>query len=199
MGAYHGKAGFDKFKDDYKGTEHNRAKRGLADLITAKRGSQFIKARESDDAQPWMMTLALRSPHTPLVPAKRYENADVPATMAPGAEVRLRYAFIVKCTGVDKDAAGNVTAVHCTYDPETRSGTPGADTRKVKGNIHWLSAAHAVPAEVRLYDHLFSRPDPGAGGDLLADPAIGVHHWTSHDRVMRLAATVEMVAGLRHQ
>jgi glutaminyl-tRNA synthetase len=82
--------------------------------------------------------------------------------LAPGAEVRLRYAFIVKCTGVDKDAAGNVTAVHCTYDPETRSGTPGADTRKVKGNIHWLSAAHAVPAEVRLYDRLFRVPFPGA-------------------------------------
>jgi len=78
-----GKAGFDKFKDDYKGTEHNRAKRGLADLITAKRGSQFIKSRESDDSQPWMMTLALRSPHTPLVPAKRYENAHVPAFHPP--------------------------------------------------------------------------------------------------------------------
>jgi len=78
-----GKAGFDKFKDDYKGTEHNRAKRGLADLITAKRGSQFIKHQESDDSRPWMMTLSLRSPHTPLVPAKRYENAHVPAFHPP--------------------------------------------------------------------------------------------------------------------
>ncbi len=82
--------------------------------------------------------------------------------LAPGAEVRLRYGYIVKCTGADKDAAGNVTAVHCTYDPDTRSGTPGADARKVKGNIHWLSAAHAVPAEVRLYDRLFHVPFPGA-------------------------------------
>ena len=65
------------------------------------------------------------------------------------------------CIGADKDAAGNVVAVHCTYDPETRSGTPGADARKVKGNIHWLSAAHAVPAEVRLYDRLFAVPFPG--------------------------------------
>ena len=64
--------------------------------------------------------------------------------LAPGAEVRLRYGYIVRCVGADKDADGNVTTVHCTYDPATRSGTPGADARKVKGNIHWLSAAHAV-------------------------------------------------------
>ncbi|HEY5307870.1 MAG TPA: glutamine--tRNA ligase/YqeY domain fusion protein, partial [Casimicrobiaceae bacterium] len=82
--------------------------------------------------------------------------------LTPGAEVRLRYGYIIRCVGADKDAAGNVTAVHCTYDPATRSGTPGADTRKVKGNIHWLSAAHAVPAEVRLYDRLFRVPFPGA-------------------------------------
>ena len=89
-------------------------------------------------------------------PAKGYFR------LAPGAEVRLRYGYIVKCTGAQKDAAGNVTVVHCTYDPETRSGTPGADARKVKGNIHWLSVAHAVPAEVRLYDRLFQVPFPGA-------------------------------------
>ncbi len=82
--------------------------------------------------------------------------------LAPGAEVRLRYAYIVRCVGADKDAGGNVTTVHCTYDPATRSGTAGADARKVKGNIHWLSAAHAVPAEVRLYDRLFAVPFPGA-------------------------------------
>ena len=81
--------------------------------------------------------------------------------LSPGAEVRLRYAYIVRCTGFEKDADGNVTVVHCTYDPATRSGTPGADARKVKGNIHWLSAAHAVPAEVRLYDRLFAVPFPG--------------------------------------
>jgi glutaminyl-tRNA synthetase len=82
--------------------------------------------------------------------------------LAPGAEVRLRYAYIVRCTGADKDADGKVTTVHCTVDPETRSGTPGADARKVKGNIHWLAAAHAVRAEVRLYDRLFAVPFPGA-------------------------------------
>lgn len=78
-----GKAGFNKFKDDYKGTEHDRAERGLADLITAHRGSRFIQARESVDSQPWMMTLAMRSPHTPLVPAKRYEDAKVPKFRPP--------------------------------------------------------------------------------------------------------------------
>ncbi len=81
--------------------------------------------------------------------------------LAPGAEVRLRYAYIVRCTGVEKDAAGNVTVVHCTYDPSTRSGTPGAEARKVKGNIHWLAVDEAVPAEVRLYDRLFGVPFPG--------------------------------------
>ena len=82
--------------------------------------------------------------------------------LTPGAEVRLRYGYIVKCTGATKDAAGVVTEVHCTYDPATRSGTPGADARKVKGNIHWLSAPHAVPAEVRDHDRLFKVPFPGA-------------------------------------
>jgi glutaminyl-tRNA synthetase len=82
--------------------------------------------------------------------------------LTPGAEVRLRFAYIVRCVGAEKDAAGNVTVVHCTYDPATRSGTPGADARKVRGNIHWLSAAHALPAEVRLYDRLFAVPFPGA-------------------------------------
>jgi glutaminyl-tRNA synthetase len=81
--------------------------------------------------------------------------------LAPGTEARLRYAYIVRCTGVEKDAAGNVTVVHCTYDPATRSGTPGAEARKVKGNIHWVSVGEAVPAEVRLYDRLFRVPFPG--------------------------------------
>ena len=88
--------------------------------------------------------------------------------LTPGSEVRLRYAYIVRCVGADKDAAGNVTAVHCTYDPATRSGTPGAETRKVKGNIHWLSAAHAERAEVRLYDRLFIVPEPGRAREVAA-------------------------------
>jgi len=90
--------------------------------------------------------------------------------LAPGAEVRLRYGYIVRCTRAERDAAGNVSVVHCTYDPSTRSGTAGADARKVKGNIHWLSTAHAVPAEVRLYDRLFAVPFPGARNPRGAQP-----------------------------
>jgi glutaminyl-tRNA synthetase len=78
--------------------------------------------------------------------------------LSPGAEVRLRYAYIVKCTGVERDAAGRVTTVRCTYDPGSRGGD--ARGRRVKGTIHWVSAAHAAEAEVRLYDHLFSVPRP---------------------------------------
>ncbi len=78
----------------------------------------------------------------------------------PGNEVRLRYAYFVKCTNVVKDAAGNVTEIHCTYDPATRGGNTPPDGRKVKGTIHWVDAATAVKAEVRLYDHLFKTPDP---------------------------------------
>ena len=79
--------------------------------------------------------------------------------LAPGREVRLRYAYIVKCVGVVKDDTGEVTEIHCTYDPETRSGGPAAG-RKVKATIHWVSAVHAVNAQVRLYDHFFTKPDP---------------------------------------
>jgi glutaminyl-tRNA synthetase len=79
--------------------------------------------------------------------------------LAPGREVRLRWAYFVKCVNAVKDAAGNVVELHCTYDPATKGGN-APDGRKVKGTIHWVSAAHAVDAEVRLYDHLFSKPDP---------------------------------------
>jgi len=88
----------------------------------------------------------------------------------PGNSVRLRYGYVVKCTGCDKDADGALTAVHCEYLPDTKSGTPGADSVKVKGNIHWVSAAHAYEAEVRLYDRLFRTAQPGADtGDFLDD------------------------------
>jgi glutaminyl-tRNA synthetase len=81
----------------------------------------------------------------------------------PGNRVRLRFGFVVKCTGADKDAAGHVTAVHCEYFPDSKSGTPGADQYKVKGNIHWVCAKSGYPAQVRLYDRLFKVPHPGAG------------------------------------
>jgi glutaminyl-tRNA synthetase len=79
--------------------------------------------------------------------------------LAPGREVRLRYGYFITCTDAVKNAAGDVVELHCTYDPATRGGN-APDGRKVKSTIHWLSAAHAVDAEVRLYDHLFSRENP---------------------------------------
>ena len=88
--------------------------------------------------------------------------------LAPGREVRLRAAYFITCQDVVKDAAGRVTELRCTYDPETRGGD-APDGRRPKATLHWVSAANAVPAEVRLYDHLYTRPDPGASDDLLAD------------------------------
>ncbi len=82
----------------------------------------------------------------------------------PGNRVRLRYGYVVECTGCDKDENGNVVAVHCNYFADSKSGTDGANNYKVKGNIHWVSAPHAVKAEVRMYDRLFSDPHPDAGG-----------------------------------
>jgi glutaminyl-tRNA synthetase len=80
--------------------------------------------------------------------------------LSPGAEVRLRYGYIIKCVGVVKDAAGSITELRCTYDPNTLSGKGPEAGRRVKGTIHWVSAAHAVRGEVRLYDRLFSVEDP---------------------------------------
>ncbi len=87
----------------------------------------------------------------------------------PGNSVRLRFGFVVKCVGCDKDAAGNITAVHCEYLPDSKSGTPGADSHKVKGNIHWVSARHAYRAEVRIFDRLFRVESPGAEREFLQD------------------------------
>ncbi len=84
--------------------------------------------------------------------------------LEPGGEVRLKGAYIIKCEDVVKDADGNITEIHCTYDPETRSGLPGSQ-RKVKGTLHWVSAAHAVDATARLYDRLFNVENPAAEPD----------------------------------
>ncbi len=89
--------------------------------------------------------------------------------LSPGQEVRLRYAYFVTCREVVKDAAGNVVELKCTYDPATRGGNTPPDGRKVKATLHWVSAKHAVAAEVRMYDHLFANPNPDAAnfvGDL---------------------------------
>ena len=88
--------------------------------------------------------------------------------LAPGREVRLRGAYFVTCREVVKDAAGEIVELRCTYDPATRGGD-APDGRRPKATLHWVSADHAIPAEVRLYDHLFVRPDPGTDGDLFAD------------------------------
>ncbi|MCE0810933.1 glutamine--tRNA ligase [Buttiauxella sp. A2-C1_F] len=84
-----------------------------------------------------------------------------------GKEVRLRNAYVIKADRVEKDEAGNITMLHCSYDPDTLSKDP-ADGRKVKGVIHWVSAEHALPVEIRLYDRLFSVANPGAAEDFLA-------------------------------
>jgi glutaminyl-tRNA synthetase len=83
--------------------------------------------------------------------------------LSPGAEVRLRYAYIVRCTGVERDASGQVVTVRCTYDPDSRGGDSRG--RRVRGTIHWVSASHSIPAEVRLYEHLFSAPRPDEADD----------------------------------
>jgi glutaminyl-tRNA synthetase len=80
--------------------------------------------------------------------------------LSPGKEVRLRYGYFITCTGVEKDEKGEITEIHCSYDPATRGGN-APDGRKVKSTIHWVSAAHAIDAEVRLYDNLFSKENPG--------------------------------------
>ena len=92
------------------------------------------------------------------VPVKGFHRLTV------GGEVKLRFGYIIKCTGVVKDELGNILELHGEYDPASREGIHTADGRKVKGVIHWVSAAHAVTAEVRLFDRLFSDPQPDRGG-----------------------------------
>jgi glutaminyl-tRNA synthetase len=88
--------------------------------------------------------------------------------LSPGKEVRLRWGYLVTCQSIERDETGAVIALRCTYDPESRGGN-APDGRKVQATLHWVAAADAVPAEIRLYSHLFNRPDPGADGDALAD------------------------------
>ncbi|MBV9262588.1 MAG: glutamine--tRNA ligase, partial [Pseudolabrys sp.] len=95
-------------------------------------------------------------------PAKRFFR------LSPGNEVRLRYAYFITCASVVKDANGNVAELRCTYDPATKGGN-APDGRKVKATMHWLSAADAMPAEVRLYNPLFSKPDPSGGENFAAE------------------------------
>ncbi len=89
--------------------------------------------------------------------------------LGPGREVRLRYGYFITCREAVKNAAGEVVELRCTYDPATRGGNAPPDGRRVQATLHWVAAADAIKAEVRLYNHLFTRPDPGADGDLMAD------------------------------
>ncbi len=111
------------------------------------------------------------------VPSKGYFR------LFPGNKVRLRYGYVVECTGCDKDADGNVIAVHCNYFADSKSGTEGSANYKVKGNIHWVSTEGALEAEVRLYDRLFTDANPDAGGKdfmtLLNPNALEVVHSVS--------------------
>src|SRR5256884_2435607 len=112
--------------------------------------------------------------------------------LAPGREVRLRYAYFVTCTDVVKDASGEIVEVRCTYDSETRGGD-APDGRRPKATLHWLSSEHAVPAEGRLYDRLFTRPDPGAAGDPFAD--LNPNSETVLDMCLVEPALVELPVG----
>ena len=97
------------------------------------------------------------------VPVKKFFR------LAPLKEVRLKGAYFVTCVGVDKDADGNTTAVHCTYDPETKSGS-GFDGRKVKGTLHWVNADTAVKAEARLYDYMMLDNPEEPDGEMIMNP-----------------------------
>jgi glutaminyl-tRNA synthetase len=96
-------------------------------------------------------------------PVKKYFR------LFPGNQVRLRYGYVVTCTGYDTDKDGSVTTVYCEYLPDTKSGTPGSESVKVKGNIHWVSCKHALDAQVNLYDRLFKTEHPGAESDSYLD------------------------------
>jgi glutaminyl-tRNA synthetase len=107
-------------------------------------------------------------------PSKGFFRLFPPIGDQPGSRVRLRHGFVIECTGFETDSNGNVIAVNANYFPDSKSGTAGSNNYKVKGNIHWISAAEAIPSEVRLYDHLFSDPHPDSGDKNFLD-AINPH------------------------
>jgi glutaminyl-tRNA synthetase len=102
--------------------------------------------------------------------------------LKPGGEVRLRFAYIIRCDEVVKDENGEISELRCSYDPDTRSGSASSE-RKVKGTVHWVSARHGVTAEVRLYDRLFTDPDPGSASD--------IHSILNPDSLKSVNATLE--------
>ncbi|HEY1691886.1 MAG TPA: glutamine--tRNA ligase/YqeY domain fusion protein [Polyangiaceae bacterium] len=138
----------------------------------------YPEGKEDSFDAPWSMEDAAQGtrpvPFGREILIEREDFAEVPPKgwfrMTPGGEVRLRHACIVKCTGVVKDEKGEVTEVRCTWDPDSRGGN-AKDGRKIKGTLHWVSAKHGIPAEVRLYDRLFATEKPGEeeGKDFLAE------------------------------
>ncbi|HRI93186.1 MAG TPA: glutamine--tRNA ligase/YqeY domain fusion protein [Accumulibacter sp.] len=118
-----------------------------------------LKPETGKRAMPFGRELWIEREDFMAQPSKGYHR------LYPGNMARLRYGYVVKCTGFDRDDSGVVSAVHCEYFADSKSGTPGADGYKVKGNLHWISVAEACRAEVRLYDRLFAVPSPGARRD----------------------------------
>jgi len=107
-------------------------------------------------------------------PIKGFFRLYPPIGDQAGGRVRLRHGFVIECTGFEADANGKVIQVNATHFPDSKSGTPGSNNYKVKGNIHWVSVAEAVPAQVRLYDYLFNDPHPDSGDKNFLD-AINPH------------------------
>jgi glutaminyl-tRNA synthetase len=134
----------------------------------AERSEELVAANHPDDSAagtrklPFGRELYIERDDFMEDPPKKFFR------LAPGREVRLRYAYFVTCREALKNAAGEIVELRCTYDPATRGGN-APDGRKVQATIHWVAAAASLPAEIRLYNPLFTRPDPAAGGDLLAD------------------------------
>jgi len=166
---------------------NDRAPRAVAVLDPVKLIIDNYPADQSETCEapvhPHKPELGKRSfPLTRELWIEREDFMETPAKgyfrLFPGNLVRLRYGYVVKCVGCDKDAGGNITAVHCEYFPDSRSGTPGADSYKVKGNIHWVSAEHALAAEIRLYDRLFNVPFPGSrkGRDAVKQSLAAAEH-----------------------
>ncbi len=118
--------------------------------------------------------------------------------LAPGREVRLRYAYFITCRDVVKNAAGEVVELICTYDPATRGGD-APDRRKVRATLHWVTAAHSLPAEIRLYNPLFTRADPGAEGDLSADLNPNSLETLSESRIEPALAATEVGEALQFE
>ena len=145
------------------GSGHPGGSLSAADIVTAL----YFKEMNIDPENPDMGTrkvpfsreLYIEQDDFMEDPPKKYFR------LYPGNEVRLKNTYFIKCESFIKDASGNITELHCTYDAASKGGS-SPDGRKVKGTLHWVSATHAINAEVRLYDHLFTEQDPGAAEDL---------------------------------